>query len=607
MNKKPLIIIGINDSHDASASIVIDGKLIAAVSEERLQRIKSMGGFPKGAIEECLRIAGVKKEEVDYVAVGSKHVSVDNLYNIVPTLTIKDLYKLEEEYWQPTLYQNKKIKLKDIFPNYKPKGTIYYPLQKIPFGFNRDLKESDIKRAAEIRKNYIAEYFALPSEKIFFIDHHTAHAYYSYYSNPFRNQNKKTLVLTSDAGGDGIYESISIFENGKYNEIYKGHSNTLAPIYSYITLLLGMKPNEHEYKVMGLAPYAKAHEKKGPYEVFQNALEVDGLQFKNNPEMKDRFKYFGDRLKFYRFDGIAGGLQDFAEKLITTWVKNAVKKTGIDNIAISGGLFLNIKINKAISEMSEVKSLFVPPGLGDESLPIGASYVLLDQIKNTSLENVKPLKNAYLGGETDPKDVEALIKHPIIKKYYSVKRNATANDVAKLLKKGEICALFSGAMEFGPRALGHRSIIADPSRRESVIKINEAIKMRDFWMPFTPSVLSERMSDYIVNKKRISDSFITVSFESTDLGKKDLAAAIHPYDLTARPQRVEKEISPVYYGIIKAFEKQTGIGAVLNTSLNIHGKPIVRKPVEIADEILSNADVRLDNIYVEGILLSKKQ
>ena len=315
MNKKPLIIIGINDSHDASASIVIDGKLIAAVSEERLQRIKSMGGFPKGAIEECLRIAGVKKEEVDYVAVGSKHVSVDNLYNIVPTLTIKDLYKLEEEYWQPTLYQNKKIKLKDIFPNYKPKGTIYYPLQKIPFGFNRDLKESDIKRAAEIRKNYIAEYFALPSEKIFFIDHHTAHAYYSYYSNPFRNQNKKTLVLTSDAGGDGIYESISIFENGKYNEIYKGHSNTLAPIYSYITLLLGMKPNEHEYKVMGLAPYAKAHEKKGPYEVFQNALEVDGLQFKNNPEMKDRFKYFGDRLKFYRFDGIAGGLQDFAEKL----------------------------------------------------------------------------------------------------------------------------------------------------------------------------------------------------------------------------------------------------------------------------------------------------
>lgn len=131
--------------------------------------------------------------------------------------------------------------------------------------------------------------------------------------------------------------------------------------------------------------------------------------------------------------------------------------------------------------------------------------------------------------------------------------------------------------------------------------------MRDFWMPFTPSVLSERMSDYIVNKKRISDSFMTVSFESTDLGKKDLAAAIHPYDLTARPQRVEKEISPVYYGIIKAFEKQTGIGAVLNTSLNIHGKPIVRKPVEIADEILSNADVRLDNIYVEGILLSKKQ
>lgn len=162
-------------------------------------------------------------------------------------------------------------------------------------------------------------------------------------------------------------------------------------------------------------------------------------------------------------------------------------------------------------------------------------------------------------------------------------------------------------MEFGPRALGHRSIIGDPSKPESVKKINEAIKMRDFWMPFTPSVLSEKIHKYVIQPKDVSDAYMTVSFDTTELGKKHLAAAIHPYDQTARPQRVEKSVSPEYHAIIKAFEKRTGIGAVLNTSLNIHGKPIVRKPIDIAEEILSNADVRLDNIFVDGVLFSKKR
>ncbi len=126
-------------------------------------------------------------------------------------------------------------------------------------------------------------------------------------------------------------------------------------------------------------------------------------------------------------------------------------------------------------------------------------------------------------------------------------------------------------------------------------------------MPFTPSVLSERVSAYIKQSKDVSDAYMTVSFETTELGRKHLAAAIHPYDLTARPQRVDKKLAPEYHAIIKAFEKKTGIGAVLNTSLNIHGKPIVRKPVEIAEEILSHADVHLDNIYVEGILLSRNK
>ena len=603
MRGKEIVIVGINDSHDASASVVIGGRLVCAMGEERFQRVKSMGGFPKNAIDECLKIAEISKNEVDYVAIGSKNVSPDNMHNIVPTLAIRDLYKIEEEYWQPILYKNKKKRLKNLFLDYKPKGRLFYPMKYVPFAFSRELNAKALQRVAAVRQTYVAEYFGLPKDRVRFIDHHTAHGYYAYYAHASRK--KRMLVITADAGGDGAYESVNVVSNGVFKTIHKGHTSLVAPIYSYITLLLGMKPNEHEYKVMGLAPYAKKYEKSGPYEVFKKALTVRGLSFVRDPEVKDLFKYFQDRLKYYRFDGIAGGLQDFAEDLITEWVGNAIRKTGVGDVILSGGLFLNIKVNKAIAELPGVTSLYVPAGIGDESLAIGASYVLLDSLKQKA--GITPLRHAYLGSTASIDEVEELLRHPIIKKHYSVKRNAKPDDVAEVLARGEICGIFQGAMEFGPRALGHRSIIADPSQPGSVKKINEAIKMRDFWMPFTPSVLSERMKDYVISRKPVSDTFMTTSFETTPLGKKHLAAAIHPYDLTARPQRVEKGIAPEYHSIIKAFEKRTGIGAVLNTSLNIHGKPIVRKPVEIADEILSNADVHLDNIYVEGVMLSRKK
>lgn len=604
MKNGKIVIVGINDSHDASASVVVNGRLLCAMSEERFQRVKSMGGFPKNAIEACLTCAGISRDEVDHVAVGTTHVTPENLYNAAATFTIRDLNKIEDEYWQPVIYGDEKKELKSLFPDYKPKGTLYYPVEKFPLAFSRELSEEMRADIASMRREYIARYFSISNKHVHFVDHHTAHAYYAYFASPVTK--KKTLVITADAGGDGAYESVWVVQDGIFRSIHKGHTNLLASIYSYTTLSLGMRPNEHEYKVMGLAPYAKAHEKRGPFEVFSEALMVNELSFTRGREVKDLFKYFKDKLKYFRFDGIAGGLQDFTEQRIVEWVQNAVHKTKVHNVVLSGGLFLNIKANKAIAAMKDVHSLFVPPGIGDESLSIGAAFFVLKSIDDSC--KIEPLKHGYLGDRASKEDIEALIAHPFIQKHYSVKRNANPDDVAKILARGEICALFQSDMEFGPRALGHRSIIADPSKPESVQRINEAIKMRDFWMPFTPSILSERMRSYIIlPKKEISDQYMTVSFDTTARGRRHLKAAIHPYDYTARPQRVDKKIAPEYYAIIKAFENRTGIGAVLNTSLNIHGKPIVRKPVEIAKEIVSNADVCLDNIYVEGVLLKKRK
>ena len=163
-----------------------------------------------------------------------------------------------------------------------------------------------------------------------------------------------------------------------------------------------------------------------------------------------------------------------------------------------------------------------------------------------------------------------------------------------------------GSMEFGPRALGHRSIIADPRNYDIVRKINEAIKNRDFWMPFAPSILFERVSDYLINPKGLSAPYMTITFKVTDLGRKELPAAIHPYDFTTRPQMVTKEANGRYYDIIKAFEKLTGVGAVLNTSFNIHGKPIVFKPIDVVNEILTDETVVMKYILFDTILLSRK-
>ena len=603
-----LKIIGINDSHDASACLVIDGKLIAAVGEERLQRIKGMSGFPKNAIDACLKLGGIKKSEVDYVVFGSKHVSPTNLHNYYPSLSIWDHIKVEEEYWSPIIYEGRTPKLNEVLPHFKMKGKSYYPLEQIPFAENRELSESELASIDDMRKQFTADWFGISLDKVIFVDHHKAHAHYAFFSSPYRNDNRPVITLTSDGGGDDAYESVRIFDENGEVVLHQGKTNLIANIYSYITLSLGMRPNEHEYKVMGLSAYTPEYLKKECRDIFLESLSVDKFNFIRDPKVTDLYAYFRDRLKGYRFDAISGGLQDFVEIRMTEWVRNAVSETGIQDIAYSGGLALNIKANQKIWEMDCVDSLFVPPGAGDESLSIGATYAFMDEIhfNKKSKRKIWPKFNAFsLGTDSTTEKIKRFKHHLNVERVYCHNDTATPLDVAQIISEGNICAVYLDNMEFGPRALGNRSIIADPSKKESVAKINQTIKMRDFWMPFTPSILDYRLHDYVHNPKALDCSYMTLAFDTTDLGKKDLIAAIHPSDFTVRPQSVTKINSPEYFEIIREFEKISGIGAVLNTSLNIHGKPIVMDPEHIAEEILSSEAAELNFIYINGNLFSK--
>ena len=248
---------------------------------------------------------------------------------------------------------------------------------------------------------------------------------------------------------------------------------------------------------------------------------------------------------------------------------------------MSGGVAQNIKANKSIWEMDEVSQVFIPPGPGDESISIGAAYA--EAIKQgMDINKIESIPDAYFGTSYDDTSIERAIEKANIKDWTVSK--VQPEDVAELLAKGDVIARFAAdKAEFGARSLGNRSIIADPRRSDVIHHINKLVKMRDFWMPFAPSILAEREKDYMVNPKNIDGRFMAIGFDSTSLAKEHMPAGLHPFDRSARPQIVYQNENPGYHALIKAFEKKTGVGAVLNTSFNIHGEPIVGTPEQAID------------------------
>jgi carbamoyltransferase len=352
---------------------------------------------------------------------------------------------------------------------------------------------------------------------------------------------------------------------------------------------------------MGLASYATEYQMRKPYKIFKETLQNDGIDFSYAIKPHDNYYWFKERLEGCRFDGIAGALQKYVEEVMSNWVKAAMTKFNCDTLVMSGGLALNIKINKVISELPEVKKFFVAGGGGDESQSIGAAlYVAMKYTNNT----IEPPLHDYHGPHIDIVNFEKEIASFNIKENFFIKENATIKEMAELLANDQIVARCTGRSEFGPRALGNRSILANPSNPQNVRKINNQIKYRDFWMPFTPSILRERAEDYIINPKNLEAPFMTIAFESTDLARKELIGGLHPSDFTVRPQFVTAEKNQEYYDLIKNFERLTGIGGLLNTSLNLHGEPIVGT---VKDALHTLVESDLDAMIIENKLLVRKK
>ena len=588
-----MIILGIHDGHNASAALIVDGKLICAIGEERLSRDKHQYGYPAKAIETVLKFGNISPSDIDRVAMATPTLPPAYFYTQRnSTFSINDYWKEQREYWYPKLFENKNPKYLDIFSHKVNKDNFPYDESLIK-------DEKDHEGMLQARIKHLTETLNISKEIVSVHDHHESHAYYGYISSPYRNDN--SLVYTMDGGGDNANGTVSIGEAGEpLNEISRSSNCNIGRMYRYATLLLGMRPADHEYKLMGLAAYNSEKYGKNAYDVYAETLQVDGLGFKYKNQIKDHFWYFKEKLEGQRFDAVAYGIQKRCEVLLTEWVSNGIKETGIGNIVMSGGVAQNIKANKLIAELDGVNQVFIPPGPGDESISIGAAF--LELVKNgMQVSDINSPSDGYFGPSHSEDSVkQAIDKHA--KPDWNV-RKVKPSDVAELIADGDVVSRFGlESMEFGARALGNRSIIADPRRPDVIHHINKLVKMRDFWMPFAPSILAERENDYMINPKGIDGRFMAVGFDSTDLAKEHLPAGLHPFDRSARPQIVHKEDNPSYHALIKAFEDLTGVGALMNTSFNIHGEPIVGTPDDAFDTF---ARCGLHHLLIGEWLISK--
>ncbi len=584
----------------SGCALMIDDKIVFSSSEERYSRIKSDSSFPKESIIHALKFANIHGDDLDQVIIcGNKISLIPSLTNEYSTLSVNDQLKIMKDYWYPKLAEKKSISFLEII---KDKINLnQFPFNtKYAEGFNyftleNPYTENDAKRVSEFFKNILEDLLKIDKSKIMHMEHDWCHAAYGFYASPIRDNN--TLVVTADAWGDDLSGSISIFDKEK-NQLkrikeYDHKEFQLARIYRYTTLYMRMLANEHEYKVMGLASYYTGPKREEVEKIFDKMLKLDGIEFKYNKTIPDMFNFLECELNSFRFDHIASGLQKFTEKILVNWFTNLIKEYQSTSVVFSGGISMNVKANMLISNIPQIQNFFVCGAGTDETLPIGACY------HHAELNGINPhpLENMYLGEPAKYTENE-ISKNP----NYKISKFTNVEQISSHLLNNKIIATCRGRMEMGQRSLGNRSILADPRHIENIQKINHSIKMRDFWMPFAPIILFEKQDEILDNPKKIDSPYMTIAFNTID-GRNKIPVGIHQSDQTARAQLLKKEQNPVLWDVIFNFYEKTGIPALVNTSFNLHGEPIVRN---IGDALRVFEKSEIDILWLDDHIIEKQ-
>lgn len=598
-----MVVLGISALyHDAAASIVIDGEIVAAAQEERFTRIKHDWHMPVHAIQYCLREAGIEKESVDIVA----------------------------------FYDNPLYTLDRFVKNVAAVGNDAEDVVNRSF----DSMFSDRLWIHKTTENILGGGVENSGRKFLVCEHHISHAASAYYPSPF----KEAVILTLDGVGEWATTTIGIGEGAKMTikeEMRFPHS--LGLLYSAFTYFCGFKVNSGDYKFMGLAPYGEP--------VYEDIIRDELLDIKEDGSFCMNMDYFdfqhGRAMTNTRFEELFGGkrrepeseitkremdiaasAQKVVEDIILKMVRHAKEAYGkeIDNLVLAGGVALNCVANGKIKNSGIFKNIWIQPAAGDAGGSLGAALYASYQYAGVERVVTKEdsQKGSYLGPKYTSEEIEAYLSenHYV---YHKMAETSLYRTIAEKLAAGKVIGLFQGRMEFGPRALGNRSIIADARSEEMQVKLNRKIKYRESFRPFAPSVLREDVSEYfeldddspyMLLVENVRDERREAVKLQEDLKKyhhnmleivkqkrSDIPAVTH-VDYSARIQTVRRETNPYYYQVIDEFKKLTGCSVVVNTSFNVRGEPIVCTPKN-AYECFMRTD--MDVLVLEDCILYKEE
>jgi carbamoyltransferase len=589
-----MIVLGLNETHCATAAILRDGRIIGCASEERFTRLKNDAGYPRRAIAALLAELDLLPADIDVVALaGARAASREWLNRVLHD----EAYG--REYYGVSWPSRRRALVKRVRKFGARFGLI-------------DASRGKFGISQRERLGFVTGHLRVPAERIVCLDHHACHAAAAYYGSGWHvdRSGREALVLTNDNSGDGLCATVS---TGRGLDLTRHEASPSAPgslgaFYSFVTLVLGMKFGEHEYKVMGLAPYAP-----DAYAQRAEARLRDVFDLEEGRPARFSWRQPGERYPLLlratlglRFDWIAGGAQRLLEDLLLRWTRLARERYGGARLALGGGVFMNVKANMHIAGEDWVEDLFAFPSCGDESNAVGAAYLgYMQECARRGITPVPaPFGPAYLGPSVTDADAEAVIRERRLEGRYAVAYHDRIEErIAELLVGDGVVARCAGRMEFGARALGNRSILANPTDHRVVPLINRMIKNRDFWMPFAPTVLRERADEYLVNPKRLDSPYMMLAMGTEPGARSALAAAIHPQDGTARPQILDESWNPEYHAVIREFERRTGVGAVLNTSFNLHGEPVVCSAEDAVDTFERSG---LPHLAIGHWLISKK-
>lgn len=581
--------------HDSAVALLRDGELVAAAEEERFSRKKHDFGFPSHAIRFCLRQAGITGQDLDYVV----------------------------------FYEKPLIKFERI---------LMTTLSTYPKSW-RVFREAMLNWFSEKLwiKSHIVRELDIPEDKVLFADHHMSHAASTLYCSPY----KEAAILTIDGVGEWTTAALgrgkAAWNGQERNEIVLSREirfpNSLGLLYSAFTAFLGFKVNNGEYKVMGMAPYGQPRYVDRVRKVINIAddggfrLNMDYFSFHQSTEQTYNHRFeelFGKKRdaksEFFTHDygfkpgreaeadqnqyyaDIAASIQAVTEDTLLKLANEAYKETGLDTLCMAGGVALNSVANGRILRETPFKNLFIQPAAGDSGCAVGAAlyayHILLQQPRRFVLEH------AYWGEEFGEAQVQTFLDANGIRYQRLNNDDQLMDRVTDLLLQGKVVAWYQGRFEWGPRALGNRSILADPRRAEMKDIVNSKIKFREPFRPFAPVVLEERTQEFfeLENPEQCYPARFMLLVTPVREDKQAVIPAVTHVGGTARPQTVRREWNPRYYEVIRRFGEATGVPVLLNTSYNLRGEPIVASP---ADAFYTYSHSDMDAVVYGQYLVQK--